>query len=126
VRAVDQAYVRAWLNNDQAAVLATLADDAVLMPAGQYPLRSRDEIVAFWWPQDGSTTRILAFERAIDEIEVQGDMAMVRGVDSVTFEYSRGATPSKQTSRSMTLAIYRRQPGGSWRISRMMWGARSK
>ena len=126
VRAADAAYVKAWLNNDRAAVLATLADDAILMPAGQYPLKNRDEINRFWWPADGSTTRILVFERVIDELTVEGNLAMVRGSDSVTFEYGKaGAAVSKQTSRSMTLAIYRLQSNGSWRISRMMWGARS-
>lgn len=126
VRAADAAYVKAWIDNDERAVLETLAPDAVLMPAGHYPLKSVADIRGFWWPQDGSTTRILSFARTIDELTVVGDMAMVQGTDSVTFEYDKGATHLKQKSDSMTLAIYRLQPSGDWRISRMMWANRSR
>lgn len=126
VRAVDAAYVKAWLDNDEGAVLATLAPDAVMMPAGQYPLITADEIKGFWWPKDGSTTKILSFQRTIDELAVSGDLAFARGTDSVTFTYDKGGVRSQQTSHSMTLAVYRKQRDGSWRISRMMWANRSK
>ena len=126
VREIDAAYVAAWLRNDQRAVLATLADDAVLMPAGQYPLATANHIRQFWWPADGSITRILSFHRTIDELVVVGDAAYARGSDTVTFTYDMGSTHTEQTSQSMTLTVYRRQGIGPWRISRMMWGTRSK
>ncbi|MDQ6871859.1 MAG: hypothetical protein M3037_07565, partial [Gemmatimonadota bacterium] len=65
IRAVDSAYVTAWLGDDTTAVLATLAPDAILMPAGQHPLAGTDAIRGFWWPVDGSHTRILTFTRQL-------------------------------------------------------------
>jgi ketosteroid isomerase-like protein len=124
IRAVDSTYVAAWLRDDTLAVMNTLAPDAVLMPAGQHPLATPNDVRGFWWPADGSHTRILTFARRIDEIDGQGDVAWVRGTDTLTYTYDKGSTHSQLGSRSMTLALWRRQPDGAWRISRMMWGTR--
>jgi ketosteroid isomerase-like protein len=94
------------------------------MPAGPRPLASPNDIRAFWWPGDGSRTTILTFERTIDEIAGEGDVAWVRGTDTLTYRYDKGTIHSRLGSRSMTLAVWRRQPNGEWRISRMMWGTR--
>jgi ketosteroid isomerase-like protein len=125
IRQVDSLYVAAWLRDDTAAVLRTLAPDAVLMPAGQRPLMTPNDIRAFWWPTDGSRTKILTFRRVIDEIAGDANLAWVRGTDTLTFTYDKGQAHNELASRSMTLAVWRRQQDGSWRISRMMWGTRA-
>ena len=126
IRAVDSSYVASWLRDDTAGVLATLAPDVVLMPAGQHPLATNDEIRGFWWPADGSHTKILTFDRHIDELAGEGNVAWTRGTDSLTFRYQKAASaPVAMGNRTMTIAILRRQPDGKWRISRMMWGTRT-
>ena len=124
VRAVDSAYVAAWLRDDTTGVMNTLAPDAVLMPAGQHILPSPNDVRSFWWPSDGSHTRILTFQRTIDEVGGEANTAWMRGTDSLAFTYAKGATTSQLMSRSMTLALFRRQTDGTCRISRMMWGTR--
>ena len=125
IRQVDSLYVAAWLRDDTTAVLRTLAPDAVLMPAGQRPLATPNDIRAFWWPADGSRTKILTFHRVIDEMAGDANLAWVRGTDTLTFTYDKGHAHNRLASRSMTLAVWQRQPDGSWRISRMMWGTRA-
>ena len=91
------------------------------------PLTTADEraIRAFWWPADGSHTKILTFVRQLDELDGRGDVAWTRGTDRLTFTYSKGtAVAAPVGSRSMTLAVLRLQPSGEWRIGRMMWGTR--
>ena len=124
IRHVDSAYVAAWLRDDTAAVLQTLTPDVVLMPAGQRPLATPNDIRAFWWPGDGTRTKILAFDRSIDELGGDGDLAWVRGTDTLAFSYTTGQTTQHLGNRSMTLAVWKRQTDGSWRIARMMWGTR--
>jgi ketosteroid isomerase-like protein len=124
VRAVDSVFVDAWLRDDTTGVMNTLAADAVLMPAGQTVLSTPAAIRAFWWPNDGSSTRILTFNRSIDEVGGAGDVAWMRRTDSLTFTYAKAGTTSNLTSRSMSLAVLRRQPNGAWRFSRVMWGGR--
>jgi uncharacterized protein (TIGR02246 family) len=126
IRTLDSTFVAAWLRDDTTAVLATIADDAVLMPVGQYPLTSKDAVKAFWWPTDGSRTRILTFSRVIDDLDGAADVAYMRGTDTLTYTYANGGPPSQMVSRSMTLAVLRKQADGQWRYSRMMWGARTR
>jgi len=125
IRALDSAYVTAWLRDDTAAVLATLARDAVLMPAGHAPLTNREAIRAFWWPRDGSRTRVTAFARQIEELGGNEDLAYVRGSDSLAFTYEKDTTRLQQRIVSTTLGLLRRDANGRWRVSRMMWYARS-
>jgi ketosteroid isomerase-like protein len=124
IRAVDSVFVAAWLRDDTTAVMNTLAPGVVLMPAGQSVLTTPDAIRAFWWPSDGSHTRILTFGRAIDELGGEGDIAWMRRTDSLTFTYAKGGATQSLTSRSMSLAVLQRQTDGTWRFSRVMWGNR--
>jgi len=124
ILAIDSAYVTAWLRDDTAGVLATLSKDAVLMPGGQHPL-DVSGVKAFWWPNDGSHTRILTFARTIDDVDGNGDLAYVRGSDSFSFLYSKDGATQRMSTKAMTLAVVRRQANGEWRISRMMWSTRT-
>jgi uncharacterized protein (TIGR02246 family) len=122
IHRLDSAYVSAWLRDDTAAVLATLAADAVLMPAGQRPLTDLTGIRAFWWPTDGSSTRITEYTTTVDEIGGGPDLAFVRGTGQLSFVYEKDGTRSDVTSRNMTLTLVRRDDDGQWRITRRMWG----
>ena len=122
IRALDSTYVTAWLQGDSAGVMRTLAPDAILLPSGRRPLVGTDSIRAYWWPDDGSRTEILAFESSIDEIEGHGGTAWVRGVDSLVFTYSRDTVRTTTTSLGMTLAVLEKDQSGEWRIARKMWG----
>lgn len=122
IRALDSAYVDAWLRDDTAAVMATLAPGAILMPAGVRPLEGDSAIRSFWWPTDGSRTRILAYETTVDEIDGGDSLAFVRGTGALHFVYEKDPTRLEQASRNMTLTVVARQADGSWRIHRRMWG----
>jgi uncharacterized protein (TIGR02246 family) len=122
IQALDSAYVNAWLRDDTAAVLATLAPDAVLMPAGVGPLEGHEAIRRFWWPTDGSRTRVTAYRSTVDEIDGSDDLAYVRGTGDMTFIYEKDTVRTEQTSRSMMLTVVARQPDGRWLIRRRMWG----
>ncbi len=119
---LDSAFVRAWLQDDTAAVLATLTPDVVLMPAGQRPLQGDSAIRAFWWPKDGSRTRITDFQYTVDEMDGTPTLAYVRGHGSLSFTYEKDTVRLQQTSRNMVLTVAAKQDDGSWRIRQRMWG----
>jgi ketosteroid isomerase-like protein len=121
IRANDSAYVAAWMRDDTTGVLATLSADPILIPGGLAPLNGLAAVKGFWWPSDGSHTKILAFGRTIEEIDGNGDIAFVRGADSLRFTYTKGTNVQTSAMRSVTLAVVRRQTDGTWRIARMMW-----
>lgn len=124
VRALEEAYRTAWLANDSAAVMATLAPDAVLMPAGVRPLAGDSAIRGFWWPDDGSETTIESYEIAVDEVEGSGDLAYLRGRGSLAFTYrDPQGEASRLTSDAAHLSVARRGEDGEWRIVRRAWSA---
>lgn len=122
IRALDSTYVEAWLRDDTSAVMETLAPHAVLMPAGVQPLQGDSAIRRFWWPDDGSRTRVTRYTTTIDEIAGVPPMAYVRGTGELTFVYDKDTTHLEQTTRNMTLTVVSRQADGTWRIHRRMWG----
>lgn len=122
VRSLEESYRTAWLANDSAGVMATLADDAVLMPDGSEPVEGGAAIRAYWWPDDGSETVIESYEVEVDEVEGSGDLAYLRGRGTLIFTYRppEGAE-SRIESESVHLSIVRRDADGRWRIIRRAW-----
>ena len=124
VRALEEAYRTGWLSNDSTAVMATLAPDAVLMPAGVPPLAGDSAIRQYWWPGDGSITTIESYEIEVAEVEGSGDMAYLRGTGSLAFTYeSADGEVSHLTSRAVHLSVAERSDDGTWRITRRSWSA---
>lgn len=123
VRSVEQAYVEAWGANDRDAVMATLTDDAVLFPDGMGPIRGDSAIRAFWWPRDSSETRVTSYETTVDEIGGAGTVAFLSGTGHLEFDWRESTNREWQsfTSRSVWMALLRRQPGGEWRMTHRMW-----
>ena len=79
IEALDTAFVQAWLRDDTAAVLALFHPDAVLLPPGGRAVEGVPAIRAYWWPDDGSHTRITAFRRELAEVRGTPALAWFRG-----------------------------------------------
>jgi ketosteroid isomerase-like protein len=122
IEAVQAAYVRAWLEDDTAGVLATLHSAAVLLPPGRLPVVGHAAIRAFWWPADGSRTTITAFNWSMDELAGTPEMAYTRGVSSLIWRYEKDTVRTEQSTRNISLTILAPDSDGKWRILRQMWG----
>lgn len=124
VRALEESYRTGWVANDSAAVMATLAPDAVLMPAGVEPLVGDSAIRAYWWPDDGSETTIDSYRITVQEVEGSDDLAFLRGRGELEFTYTGPAGEvSELESRAVHLSVARRDEDGEWRIARRAWSA---
>ena len=121
IRATQTAYVSAWLRDDTTGVLATLDSAAVLLPPRQGAIVGHDKIRAFWWPRDGSRTKITAFDWAIDEIGGTSQIAYTRGMSSLAWTYDRDTVHRVASSRSTNLTVLRRGADGRWLITHQMW-----
>ncbi len=126
IEAAHAAYGAAWLANDRAAVLATLAEDVVLMPSGMAPIEGRAAAEAFWWPDDGSTTTITGYRSTIEDVRGNGAVAVVRARSSMSFTWAKAGEASEQTTGSMSLSVVERGADGRWRITVRMWGRRAE
>jgi hypothetical protein len=83
IEGVRSAYVRAWLTDDTAGLLATLDAEAVLLPPGHLPISGHRAIREFRWPTDGSRTTTTGFEWTLDELGGTPELAFTPGVSTV-------------------------------------------
>lgn len=122
ILAADSAFVAAWLADDTTAVLAHVAPDAELFPPGAAPIKGLDAIRRYWWPADGSHTRIIEFGRTVEDVSGTNGIAYIRGRGTLRWTYTKGGAPTtSQSSRSVDLIVYRKDAGGQWKVSRQMW-----
>lgn len=121
ILALDSAFVRGWVEDDTAAVLALFAPDAVLQPPNVVPITGHAAIKAYWWPRDGSRTRILTFDHQVVDVIGSSTFAVVRGTSSLRWRHTKDGKTSEQTGRSTDLRVYASDPSGKWKIIRHTW-----
>jgi len=121
IHAVDTAFVQGWLRDDTLGVLRLFDPNAVLIPPGSQPVVGIEAIRAYWWPADGSHTRITGFTREPEEMGGAHLLAYYRGRASLSWQYTKDGKTSAQTSRSTDLVLLAPDSTGQWRIVRQMW-----
>lgn len=122
IRVMDSTFVSGWLRDDTTAVLSVFTPDAILFPPGSNPVNGVRLIRAYWWPTDGSHTRITSFTRQIAEIEGTHRLAYVRGTAVLGWSYTKDGKTTSQVSRSTDLLLVSPDSAGHWRVLRQMWG----
>jgi ketosteroid isomerase-like protein len=120
---LDSTFVQGWLRDDTTAALSIWAPDAILHPPNSAPVQGVAAIRAFWWPADGSTTKITKFERQVDEIDGSHDVAYIRGRSELGWVYTKAGKSQAQIGRSASIMIARRDSTGAWAIHRSIWNA---
>jgi ketosteroid isomerase-like protein len=97
------------------------ASDAVLQPPGVPAVTGLAAIKAYWWPTDGSTTRITTFDHQVLEVIGSSTLAVVSGASTLRWRYSKDGKISEQTGRSTDSRVYSADPSGKWRVIRQIW-----
>ena len=123
IRALDAKFVKGWLDDDAKAVLSVFEPEAILLPPGSKPVTGIEAIRSYWFPTDGSHTRITSFERKIDEIDGSTQLAFLRGSATLAWDYEKDGQKTSQTSRSIDLLLLRRDAAGRWHVIRQIWSA---
>jgi uncharacterized protein (TIGR02246 family) len=114
-------YVSAWKANDPKRVMATLLPDAVLLPSGLAPISGTDAIKRFWFPAAGPATRVIDMELTIDDVKLDGDLAVVSGRGLLVYTTTDAKAGAPHTLRSWYVNVLRRQLDGRWLIARRAW-----
>jgi len=115
VAAAMHAYVQAVRSSDAAALLGWWADDGVYMAEGAKTAAGRaalDSVVHAIF----ATMRVTEVTEQTDEVVVDGNLALVRGMYSETLKPRAGG--DAKTLRGRYLFVWRRQATGGWKIAR--------
>jgi uncharacterized protein (TIGR02246 family) len=122
IRALQDAYVAAWRENDRDALLRLFTADAVLLPhRGVPPVIGIAAIRQFWFPRDAPRTTVKRFVQTPREIAGSADLAYVWGSFSLCFALDVDGHEQRMASAGTYLMIVQRQPDNAWRISHRMW-----
>ncbi len=117
MREVVEGIVAADNERDIGRVLEYYAADAVLLPPNEQPITDRAEIQRRYVGLFESFTP--SIEAHVDEICVDEALAVVRG-------HNEGWLVAREGGRTeqlddVYLMVLRRDAGGDWKISRLMW-----
>jgi uncharacterized protein (TIGR02246 family) len=118
IRAVPQSYTEAMLASDWAAVAAHYTEDALLMAPNEPQIEGRAAIQASY---DAMPLTVTEYANVFVEIEGRGDLAYARGVISAAGTVEGMLEPVSDTIKY--LAILRKQPDGSWLLSKTCWNS---
>ena len=128
-RAADMAAIEQLHRRDAAAAkkgdLTTLAelwtDDAVALPPGEPPIIGIDAIRKWLAKSQPNSSAVEVVDYVLDfkEVKILGDEAIEWGRTSVVLR-PRGAPSTLQASGNL-MRVLKRQPDGSWRVSRSVW-----
>jgi ketosteroid isomerase-like protein len=121
LRALDAAYVEAWLNDDAGAqekqVLALFDRDAVIMPGGGLiPENGIGNLKKFWFPDGASPTIVAHFQHDIGAVEQSGDLGVVSGRYTLSFTYE-----NQSIAQAGNYLIVAKHGASGWRIVKMIW-----
>jgi uncharacterized protein (TIGR02246 family) len=122
IRELNLAYPAAWVANDPDAVMLTLADDAVLIPAlGTTPVKGAAAIREFFWPADAPPSTVPVFTMSPEEIDGTRDVAYVWGTMSLSFAVEEEGATQLYSTAGNYLMVMRRDDGDQWKIARYIW-----
>jgi uncharacterized protein (TIGR02246 family) len=105
-----------WLAGDADLLLSLYGDEPVVMPQDQPAVIGRDAIRSIYQ----SVLREFDFKSdgTLMEIEASGDLGYFWSTYTLTATPKAGGKPIKSAGKSVF--IVKRQPGGDWKIARLM------
>jgi uncharacterized protein (TIGR02246 family) len=121
IRAINAAYVKAWLENSEEKVMALFEEGSSITPSGVGYFKGKDKIRSFWFPKDSSTTVIEKFTNEIITIRHEKDVIVTMSNSKLTWNYSKGTMYMAREQEGYALTFFRRQSDRSWRIWKQVW-----
>ena len=119
LEAIAREYEAAFSAGDADALVALHADDAIRMPPNAPLVMGQEAIRAAY--QTTFEQFAAKITLSLEEVEVAGDWAFVRGTSPVTATPKAGGEPLQDEGKY--LSIRKRQSDGSWKIFRSIWNS---
>jgi ketosteroid isomerase-like protein len=114
-------YNDAWLRNDSASILNLFADTAILIPSGLKPIKGKEEIIKFWWPNDSSKTIINSYNISLLEINGSANIAYTLEHGKLSWSYEKGDFKMSKDQQSYEITIFRKASNSHWKMVRRIW-----
>lgn len=121
IRQLHADYVDGWINMDEQKVMGLLEEDAQIQPNRLKPIIGKENIRAFWFPNDSSKTVINEFKTEIISFKLIDTIAIATHSSVLDWDYRKDTTYLGMHQRGFNTTIYKKQANASWKIWRSMW-----
>lgn len=105
-----------WLAGDADALLSLFGDEPVLMPQDQPAVMGKNAIRSLYQPVLKEYD--IKSESTVREVEASGDWGYFWSTYTLTATPKTGGKPIKSAGKSVF--IVKREPGGAWKIARLI------
>ena len=116
-----QQYIEGWKTMNKEMVMSLFEEDAIIQPNRLKPIQGKENIKAFWFPNDGSVTTIHNFNTKEIAFQTMDTLAIATYTSNLDWSYKKGETIMARDQKGVNTVIYRKQLDGSWKIWRRMW-----
>ncbi|KPK82020.1 MAG: hypothetical protein AMS25_03810 [Gemmatimonas sp. SM23_52] len=117
IRAANDAWIQAFGDNDDAALVALYSDDAVIMPPNESVIEGQAAIQTYY---EADAVTVTEYSESILEIDGRDGLAYIRGTSSMAGIDEAG---QPVTESGKYLVILRKQADGSWLITHEIWNS---
>jgi uncharacterized protein (TIGR02246 family) len=118
IHEVSRQFSAAYVRGDAPAMAALYTVDGVIFPDRSDAIGGRDSIQTYWTLRPGN--RVTRHVATPTHIRVEGDVAYDYGIFEVSGE--NGGQPWGPSTGKYVI-VWRREPGGPWRIHLDIWNA---
>jgi ketosteroid isomerase-like protein len=115
-----RSFIEAIKSGDVDGIVETFTDDAVYMPPNDTTLYGKAEIRA-WHEEYREYFRVAAFNVPEQHVTIAGGWAVERSSYMIAIIPSGGGSRIRDDGRFV--AIWKCEPGGSWRIWHQLWNS---
>jgi ketosteroid isomerase-like protein len=117
IRAYVARFDQKVMAQDWPAVVAFYSDDAVLLPPHAAEVRGKAAIQKFF----AGFPKFTEFKQQVEEIQGDQNLAYPEGTFETSMIPPGGKAPIKDKGK--VLAVWRKQPNGSWLVTRVIWNS---
>lgn len=121
VRAINEAYVKAWLANDEEKIMALFEENGSITPSGVGYFKGKAKMREFWFPKDSSVTIIEKFSNNIVNLVFKNDVIIATTNSLLSWNYKKADFKMAKDQEGYALTFYRRQKDGNWLIWKQVW-----
>jgi uncharacterized protein (TIGR02246 family) len=119
IHKLEDEFLAAHAFNNGVKLAAFYTDDALLIPPDEQTVRGKQAIAAWYDNEFKKAPPIENPKATLEEIEIRGDLAFIRGNFILKF---KGKTPDAPNIQNLRfISIWRKQSDGSWKFYRDIW-----
>ncbi len=121
IRQVHHDYVEGWKSMNEEKVMGLLEEQSIIQPNRLTPIEGKENIRAFWFPKDSSTTVIHKFDTEVISLKLMDSLAIGTHSSLLDWTYQKDTINFGMIQKGFNTTIYRKQKDQSWKIWRSMW-----